>query len=133
MNEAYISSNHAIFRFLVCWCRSLLLLWLSIFWFVEVTARFEGIGIWCLNCWPGPVGHDHAFWAVWCANTAAIPYEELIAWIEPPSIGIITVRTWLSISMANVVAVWHDASLLSIILFDVLKQIWASGVNEALL
>ena len=78
--------------------------------------------------WPSPIRHYHSRWAVGSAHTAAIPHEELIAWIEPPAIGVVAVVARLFVPMTSMVAVWHDTGLLSIFLY-VLEQVRAPGVD----
>ena len=98
---------------------------------------FAGLQSILLRCWlglsllPCPVRHYHAMRALWCANTATISYEKLLAWFKVSSIRVFTCRTWLIVSIMQMVAVWHYACFL-IPSFDVLEQVWASSINGEL-
>ena len=138
MDETDVSSNSTISVWLLfSWCWSALL---SIFGnFVEHVAWLESVSVcvWVtqfvwVTLWPRPVRHDHAVWAIWCADAATVSDEELVALVEPSSVGIVAMSAWLGVPVSNVVAIWHDAGLLSISLLNELEQIWASSVNNAL-
>ena len=83
--------------------------------FVKILTGLQGV---LLGGWfgPAPVGHNHAVWTVGCADTAAISGKELVAWLEVPSVGIVTVEARLITAWAKAVAVWHHACLLTIFL-----------------
>ena len=78
-----------------------------------------------------PVRHYHTWWTVRGAYTATISNKELITRVKPSSIGIVTMITRLRVTVANVVAIWHYASFLTI-LFNKFEQIWASGIHKVL-
>ena len=101
---------------------------------IEIFSRLQSI---LLRCWlglsllPCPIRHYHAMGALWCANTATISYKELLAWFKVSSIRMFTSRTWLMVSIMQMVAVWHYACFLTSSL-DVLEQVWASSIYREL-
>ena len=132
VNKTDVSSNGTISFDLLLSGGRCMLLWFFLTCLVEFT-WLQGVVWWTLRLRPCPIWHDHTFRAVWGADAASVSDKELVTSIEPSSIRIVAMCAGLCISMADVIAVWHDASLWAISFLDELEKIWASSVNRALL
>ena len=142
MNEAHVSTD--LFSFISRLLRSVPInllggldfrFWFLLFSLVEAEIKiFAGLQSILLRCWlrlsllPCPVRHYHAMGALWCANTATVSYEELLAWFKVSPIRMFTSGTWLMVSIMQMVAVRHYACFLTSS-FDVLEQVWASRIH----